>query len=228
MRATRRNSTCTRFLAWHRSRAGLRRLQAVQLLAAAERHQLGRSADSAGTPRRSRTLWLRRPAAADVAAIIADQATQELSYAEVGATTGQLPGGYRHDQYSADLGPFSQSTFERAAATLLGWGVQAGAGMSVLPGETVQDGATFALVFRLPFGGYVTAPGTGSPGSAARSPGSFSCAPPAATWPPCAGPLRSLAIMIAVSYRRYTTTTHRDHGVRDARTPVSSLGLRQW
>ncbi|HEX9034297.1 MAG TPA: DUF1990 domain-containing protein [Streptosporangiaceae bacterium] len=104
-------------------------------------------------------LWLRRPGPESVAAVVADQSARGFSYREVGATAGRLPAGYRHDQWSADLGPFSPEAFDAAAETLRSWGVQEGAGLSVFPGETVRTGATFALVFRLPFGGYVTAAG---------------------------------------------------------------------
>lgn len=90
---------------------------------------------------------------------MADQATKDLSYAEVGATRGEMPPGYVHDHEAADLGPFDPDAFDRAAAALWTWQVQAGAGMTVFPGDPVKEGDTFGLVFRLPFGGYVTAAG---------------------------------------------------------------------
>jgi uncharacterized protein (UPF0548 family) len=90
--------------------------------------------------------------------IIARQAALDLSYPEVGATAGEMPAGYRHDRWCADLGEFSQDSFDRAAAALRSWSVQRGAGMTVVPGQEVRDGAVFALVFR-PFGGFVTAAG---------------------------------------------------------------------
>jgi uncharacterized protein (UPF0548 family) len=42
---------------------------------------------------------------------------------------------------------------------LLSWQAQTGAGLTVYPGEPVADGQTFALVIRLPVGGYVMAAG---------------------------------------------------------------------
>jgi len=72
---------------------------------------------------------------------------------------GTLPAGYRHDRWSADLGPYSAAAFDRAAGALLTWRVQAGAGMTVVPGGIVCDGDTFALVVRLPLFGYVLAAG---------------------------------------------------------------------
>lgn len=46
-----------------------------------------------------------------------------------------------------------------AAEALRTWAIQRGSGMSIVPGEPVQPGATFALVFRLPLCAYVTAAG---------------------------------------------------------------------
>ncbi len=88
---------------------------------------------------------------------MAVQSARELTYREVGATRGELPAGYVHDRESADLGPFDQATFGRAAAALLSWQVQARAGLTVYADDEVQDGATFALLIRLPVAGYVTA-----------------------------------------------------------------------
>jgi uncharacterized protein (UPF0548 family) len=96
---------------------------------------------------------------ADVHAFVEGQAALELSYSERGATMGPLPVGYRHDFWSADLGPYSPAAFDRAAQALRTWSVQAGAGMTVVPGGIVRNGDTFALVFRLPLAGYVLAAG---------------------------------------------------------------------
>lgn len=106
-----------------------------------------------------RLIWARRPSAERLRDFVADQSAKDLSYAEVGATRGELPAGYVHDHETADLGPFDHGAFDRAAAALWTWQVQAGAGMTIFPGHPVKEGDTFALVFRLPFGGYVTAAG---------------------------------------------------------------------
>lgn len=89
---------------------------------------------------------------------MAGQQAESLSYSEVGATRSDLPPGYAHDRQMVDLGPFDPETFRRAAAALRSWQVQAAAGMTVVPDAPVEDGATFALLFRLPLG-YVTAAG---------------------------------------------------------------------
>jgi uncharacterized protein (UPF0548 family) len=106
-----------------------------------------------------RLIWARRPSSERLRAFVADQAAKDLSYAEVGATRGELPPGYVHDREAADLGPFDPDAFDCAATALWSWQVQAGAGMTIFPGDPVKDGDTFALVLRLPLRGYVTAAG---------------------------------------------------------------------
>ena len=91
---------------------------------------------------------------------MAEQSGAGLSYRQADATLdAHLPPGYVHDRESADLGPFDPATFDRAAAALRSWQIQAGAGLQVYPDDPVADGATFALVIRLPVGGYVMAAG---------------------------------------------------------------------
>ncbi|MGV0596971.1 DUF1990 domain-containing protein [Mycobacterium vulneris] len=53
-----------------------------------------------------------------------------LSYSEVGATAGELPAGYRHTRASAVIGT-GRDRFEQAAADVLKWGMQRGAGLRV-------------------------------------------------------------------------------------------------
>jgi uncharacterized protein (UPF0548 family) len=107
-----------------------------------------------------RLTRFRRPTPALLREFVAWQSPAEPTYREVGATAGtDLPPGYVHDRESADLGPFSAQPFDRAAAALLSWQVQTGAGLTVYPGEPVTDGQTFALVIRLPVAGYMMAAG---------------------------------------------------------------------
>lgn len=89
---------------------------------------------------------------------MAQQSDHELSYPEHGATAGDMPPGYHHDEWEADLGAFSQATFDRLADELLRWRVQTGSGLTIFPAEPVRPGLTFALWFRLP-GVYATAAG---------------------------------------------------------------------
>lgn len=56
----------------------------------------------------------------------------ELTYPEVGATRGELPAGYHHLRRQAVVGAGTER-FEQAARTLMGWGMQRGAGLRVRP-----------------------------------------------------------------------------------------------
>ena len=65
---------------------------------------------------------------------LAELALAGLTYPEVGATLrkGALPGGYRHLRRRAVVGQGADD-LERATEALLGWAVQRGAGVRVLP-----------------------------------------------------------------------------------------------
>ncbi len=59
-----------------------------------------------------RLIWARRPSSERLRAFVADQAAKDLSYADVGATRGELPPGYVHDREAAHLGPFDPDAFD--------------------------------------------------------------------------------------------------------------------
>jgi uncharacterized protein (UPF0548 family) len=101
---------------------------------------------------------VRRPTTADLARVVADQATSKLTYADHGATLGSRPAGYRHDQWNADLGSYDESAFDRLGAAIVDWQVQRAAGLTIYPADPVRPGLTFALSFRLS-GVYVVAAG---------------------------------------------------------------------
>jgi uncharacterized protein (UPF0548 family) len=61
---------------------------------------------------------------------LSDLAALQLTYAEVGATAGPLPAGYRHVQKSAVIGRGRQR-FEDAAEAVMQWGMLRGAGLRV-------------------------------------------------------------------------------------------------
>jgi uncharacterized protein (UPF0548 family) len=61
---------------------------------------------------------------------LSDLATQPLTYAEVGATSGPLPTGYHHVQKSAVIGR-GRPRYEAAADEGLRWGMLRGAGLRV-------------------------------------------------------------------------------------------------
>jgi uncharacterized protein (UPF0548 family) len=63
---------------------------------------------------------LRRPSDSEIAAFAAAQANTAYSYAEVGATRAELPGGYRIDRAVYALGQGARA-FERAAAAMRSW-----------------------------------------------------------------------------------------------------------
>nr|WP_199791052.1 DUF1990 domain-containing protein [Streptomyces sp. SID8379] len=69
-----------------------------------------------------------------------------MTYAEVGATLteGHLPSGYAHLDRRVRLGS-GHECFERAGAAVLAWGAQRGAGLSVVPGDPVREGADVVL-----------------------------------------------------------------------------------
>lgn len=70
-----------------------------------------------------------------------------LTYSEVGATAGELPAGYRHTRASAVIGT-GRDRFDQAAADVLKWGMQRGAGLRV---QATSDAAAVGteLIVRL-------------------------------------------------------------------------------
>jgi uncharacterized protein (UPF0548 family) len=100
----------------------------------------------------------RRPSADQLARLVAGQGGRELNYAEHGATAGELPAGYHHDRWDADLGRYDEAEFTRLADAIGNWQVQLGAGMTVYPAEPARPGLTFALALPLP-AGWATAAG---------------------------------------------------------------------
>ncbi|ORB68775.1 DUF1990 family protein [Mycolicibacterium tusciae] len=61
---------------------------------------------------------------------LSDLPALPLTYSEVGATAGPLPGGYQHVQKTALIGR-GRPRFEEAAATGMRWGMLRGAGVKV-------------------------------------------------------------------------------------------------
>lgn len=71
--------------------------------------------------------------------------SKPLTYPEVGATRGRMPAGYHHVHEARSVG-HGAATFERAAATVLGWDVHRGAGLRVTASTPVaQPGAVAVL-----------------------------------------------------------------------------------
>lgn len=68
-----------------------------------------------------------------------------FTYADVGATAGQLPDGYHHVRRSARIGT-GRARFEEAAARVMRWGMLRGAGARVLASTEVADVGSVVLV----------------------------------------------------------------------------------
>ena len=76
-----------------------------------------------------------------------------FTYPEVGATGGELPEGYQHLRASREVGT-GRELFDQCAEVVLTWGVQRGAGLLVVPGGRVEEGAENRLA--LQFGPFRT------------------------------------------------------------------------
>lgn len=69
----------------------------------------------------------------------------DLTYPEVGATRGQLPGGYQHVHARAVIG-HGRARFEEAGDAVLHWGMQRGAGVLVhADGDVATVGAQVSV-----------------------------------------------------------------------------------
>lgn len=102
--------------------------------------------------------WLRKPRPEQLQALVAQAASQHLSYAESGATrdAAVLPLGYHHLETSADLGS-GPDRFDRACAAIRDWRPQRHAGIEITPpNPPLAPGQDGVLLFRtFPF--HVTA-----------------------------------------------------------------------
>lgn len=94
---------------------------------------------------------LRRPSSDDLVRLVDAERGTDLTYREVGATASadNLPPGYRHDRWSADLGSFTDDRFACTAEAVGHWHIQQRSGLTLYPADPVQAGATFALSFQL-------------------------------------------------------------------------------
>jgi uncharacterized protein (UPF0548 family) len=91
-----------------------------------------------------------KPTDDDLDRVLTEQRRAELTYAEVGATAGVVPVGYRHDTYRIDLGR-SDRTFARAVEGLRAWEAHRGAGLRLRPERPdLTAGVTLVLAKALP------------------------------------------------------------------------------
>ncbi len=100
-------------------------------------------------------IRLRRPTDSDLLQIADDQAGEELTYGEAGATANpDLPEGYAHDRLSTVLG-YEDDVFRAGVRALRDWGPQRGSGLSVVatgpvvPGTTVAQAAPLGLAYAM-------------------------------------------------------------------------------
>jgi uncharacterized protein (UPF0548 family) len=71
-----------------------------------------------------------------------------LTYAEVGATQGAMPAGYRHDRYERTLGS-GDGVWARAKVDVMAWKAHTHAGVRVVPDDPPAEGADVVLAFRI-------------------------------------------------------------------------------
>lgn len=97
-------------------------------------------------------LRLRRPTAADLAAMAERLRSGPLTYDAVGATiSGAPPDGFHHVAAQVVLGQ-GEDTFARAKRALADWQHQRGAGLVIGAGAEVVEDAVVALAAPLPIG----------------------------------------------------------------------------
>lgn len=88
---------------------------------------------------------LRRPSADELARIASEQAREELTYPERGATaSADLPAGYAHTGLSTVLG-HDDRTFAAGVEALRRWAPQRGSGLSVAATGPIIEGTVVAL-----------------------------------------------------------------------------------
>jgi uncharacterized protein (UPF0548 family) len=85
------------------------------------------------------------PLTAMAAATAARLRGAELTYGEVGRTTGPLPAGYHHVRRVAVIGT-GAAVFAEAADSLLGWQAHLRAGLAVCPSAPVAVPGTLVLL----------------------------------------------------------------------------------
>jgi uncharacterized protein (UPF0548 family) len=68
-----------------------------------------------------------------------------FTYREVGATRGELPGGYHHVNASTRVG-IGRDRFEAAAEKVMRWGMLRGAGARVTPSTEVAEVGSVVMV----------------------------------------------------------------------------------
>ena len=76
--------------------------------------------------------------------LLARYEQSSVTYAEIGATRGELPAGYRHTRRRTALGKGTQ-TFIRASAAVLSWEMHRRSGLAVAATGAAATGSTVVL-----------------------------------------------------------------------------------
>jgi uncharacterized protein (UPF0548 family) len=91
-----------------------------------------------------------RPTIDDLARVLSEQGSERVTYAEVGATQGRLPEGYRHDRHAVELG-VGDDVYRRSVQGLVDWEPHRRAGLLLHPGKPpILEGGTVVLAVTLP------------------------------------------------------------------------------
>lgn len=91
-----------------------------------------------------------RPTIDDLERLLSEQVSERVTYAEVGATRGQLPGRYRHDRHAVELGA-GEDVYQRSVQGLVGWEAHRRAGLVLHPVKPpISEGETVFLAVALP------------------------------------------------------------------------------
>ncbi len=94
-------------------------------------------------------LLRRRPTQADLEAVLAGENASDLTYPEVGATSGELPASYRHGRYHVVVGT-GPDAFKRAKQGIRAWEPHRRAGIDLVPPRPpLAVGTTLAVHFAL-------------------------------------------------------------------------------
>jgi uncharacterized protein (UPF0548 family) len=98
-------------------------------------------------------IRVRRPSDETLAALRERCADAPFSYAPIGVTEPGVPTppGFRRERWTTELG-HGADVFDAAAATVLSWGMQRGAGLAVVAGGPPVTGDVVAMAAPLPVG----------------------------------------------------------------------------
>jgi uncharacterized protein (UPF0548 family) len=103
-------------------------------------------------------LRVRAPSPEILRRVLEEQGWKPFTYADVGATAGVPPAGFRSDTFETDLGADDDDRFQAARRGVLAWAPQRGAGITVYPDAPPAADHAFVLVLPFPVIGCAVAP----------------------------------------------------------------------